>query len=126
VGHTLTACATHHITTQEVARVRLFGFSARELRIARAKMMSDVETNYLERHQAYSTDTRDEYVRHFLLGEFVAGQELEARLALTLLPTLTPQEVSAHAARFTANHSCVVKTMEHRCSVTAAALKQVR
>ena len=53
---------------QEVARVRLFGFSARELRIARAKMMADVETSYLERHQAYSTDTRDEYVRHFLLG----------------------------------------------------------
>ena len=54
---------------EEVARVRLFGFSERELRIARAKMMADVETNYLERHQAYSTDARDEYVRHFLLGE---------------------------------------------------------
>jgi hypothetical protein len=56
----------------------------------------------------------------------VAGQETEARLALTLLPTLTAAEVSAHAKRYTAQHSCVVKTLEHRQSVTAAALKQAR
>jgi hypothetical protein len=47
-------------------------------------------------------------------------------LALTLLPTLTAAEVSAHAKRYTAQHSCVVKTLEHRQSVTAAALKQAR
>lgn len=33
-----------------------------------------VETTYLERHQSYSTDVRDEYTRHFLAGEFVTGQ----------------------------------------------------
>ena len=39
-----------------------------------------------ERDQADSASLRDEYVRHFLQGEFVVGQELEARLSKTLVP----------------------------------------
>lgn len=79
--------------------MRMHGFSERELRIARARLLSDLETNYLERDQSYSTDLRDEYVRHFLLGEFVAGQEYEARLARTLLPTIESHEITAFASR---------------------------
>ena len=38
----------------EMARIRLHGFSERELNQARASMMSDVESAYIERHQDYS------------------------------------------------------------------------
>ena len=63
------------------------------------RLLADLETNYLERDQAYSSDLRDEYIRHFLYGEFVSGQEHEARLAATLLPTLTPEEITAYAKK---------------------------
>jgi len=52
----------------ELARIRRFGFSPREVEIAQAKLMADIESAYLERDQSYSTDVREEYVRHFLHG----------------------------------------------------------
>ena len=38
----------------EMARIRLHGFSDREIGQARASMMSDVESAYIERDQDYS------------------------------------------------------------------------
>ena len=38
----------------EMARIRLHGFSAREVDQARASMMSEVESAYIERDQDYS------------------------------------------------------------------------
>ena len=38
----------------EMARIRLHGFSEREVSQARASMMSDVESAYIERDQDYS------------------------------------------------------------------------
>lgn len=32
----------------------MYGFSERELRIARARLLADLETNYVERDQTYS------------------------------------------------------------------------
>ena len=52
----------------ELARIRRYGFSPREVEIAQAKLMADIESAYLERDQSYSTDVREEYVRHFLHG----------------------------------------------------------
>lgn len=52
----------------EVARIRQHGFSEREVKIAAAKLMADIESAYLERDQVYSTDVREEYVRNFLHG----------------------------------------------------------
>ena len=52
----------------ELARIRKFGFSAREVQIAQSKLMADIESAYLERDQSYATDVREEYVRHFLHG----------------------------------------------------------
>lgn len=51
-----------------MARIRQHGFSEREVKIAAAKLMADIESAYLERDQVYSTDVREEYVRNFLHG----------------------------------------------------------
>eukprot|EP00854_Cymbomonas_tetramitiformis_P001382 gene1382-1985_t len=67
---------------QEVARVRVHSVSERELRIARARVLSDFETHYLERDQAYSTDLRDEYVRHFLQNAYTSADETVYELML--------------------------------------------
>lgn len=48
---------------EKVARVRLHGFSEREISIARALMMSDIESAYLERDQMQSTTLRDEFLQ---------------------------------------------------------------
>lgn len=47
----------------QVARVRLHGFSEREISIVRALMMSEIESAYLERDQMQSTSLRDEYLQ---------------------------------------------------------------
>lgn len=47
----------------QLARVRLHGFSEREISIVRALMMSEIESAYLERDQMQSTSLRDEYMQ---------------------------------------------------------------
>jgi len=46
----------------KVARVRLHGFSEREIAFARAEHLVVLKSNYLQRDQRQSTDLRDIYV----------------------------------------------------------------
>ncbi|KAL3146657.1 hypothetical protein ABBQ32_000885 [Trebouxia sp. C0010 RCD-2024] len=84
----------------EMARIRLHGFSEREVNQARASMMSDVESAYIERDQDYSQDLRDEYVRHFQHHDFVVGRKYEAQLSKTLLPRITAADLQKLADSF--------------------------
>ncbi|OMO91643.1 hypothetical protein COLO4_18249 [Corchorus olitorius] len=79
----------------EVARVRLHGFSEREISVVRALLMSEIESAYLERDQMQSTSLRDEYIQHFINDEPVIGID------------------------------CVLKTIEPRASATIDGLKNV-
>ncbi|CAM6103151.1 unnamed protein product [Calypogeia fissa] len=109
----------------EVARVRLHGFSDREIALVRAFLMADIESAYLEKDQVPSTSLRDEYLQHFLRGEPVFGIEYEAQLQKTLLPEITAAEVAKIADFYLSKNSCVVKTVEPRARVTSDALKGV-
>ncbi|KAL8153825.1 hypothetical protein V2J09_011593 [Rumex salicifolius] len=69
-----------------VTRVRLHGFSEREIYIVKAEMMSEMESAYLERDQYKSTSWRDTYIQHFLRDSTVLAIETSARLYKSLLP----------------------------------------
>ncbi|KAG2437776.1 hypothetical protein HYH02_011151 [Chlamydomonas schloesseri] len=109
----------------EVARVRAHGFSEGEFKRAVAELVAEVENTALEADQGYSTDIRDEYVRHFLNNEFVTGQEYEARLSKTLMPQITREAVEACARRYRPSDSCVVKVVDHSRSCSEGQLTQV-
>ncbi|GMQ06239.1 hypothetical protein CsSME_00050896 [Camellia sinensis var. sinensis] len=109
----------------EVARVRLHGFSEREISVARALLMSEIESAYLERDQMQSTSLRDEYLQHFLRNEPVVGVEYEAQLQKTILPHISASEVSKYVENFRTSCSCVIKTIEPWAFVTVDDLKTV-
>ncbi|GAB4852720.1 hypothetical protein Ancab_016931 [Ancistrocladus abbreviatus] len=109
----------------ELARVRLHGFSEREISIVRSLLMSEIESAYLERDQMQSTSLRDEYLQHFLHNEPVVGIEFEAQLQKTLLPSISASEVSKYAVKFRTSCSCVTKTIEPQATVTLDDLKKV-
>ncbi|KAL5573042.1 hypothetical protein UlMin_022639 [Ulmus minor] len=109
----------------EVARVRLHGFSEREISIVRALLMSEIESAYLERDQMQSTSLRDEYLQHFLRNEPVIGIEYEAQLQKTLLPHISASDVSKYAEKLQTSCSCVIKTIEPRSSAAVDDLKHV-
>ncbi|KAL7189349.1 hypothetical protein ACSBR1_039068 [Camellia fascicularis] len=109
----------------EVARVRLHGFSEREISVARALLMSEIESAYLERDQMQSTSLRDEYLQHFLRNEPVVGVEYEAQLQKTILPHISASEVSKYVENFRTSCSCVIKTIEPRATATMDDLKTV-
>ncbi|OMO67363.1 hypothetical protein CCACVL1_20585 [Corchorus capsularis] len=108
-----------------VARVRLHGFSEREISVVRALLMSEIESAYLERDQMQSTSLRDEYIQHFINDEPVIGIEYEAQLQKTILPYLSASEVSKFAEKLQTSCSCVLKTIEPRASATIDDLKNV-
>ncbi|WOL03023.1 zinc protease PQQL-like [Canna indica] len=107
----------------EVARVRLHGFSEREISIVRALMLSEIESVYLERDQMQSTSLRDEYLQHFFRKEPVVGVEFEAQLQKTLLPHISPAEISKFASNFSTTCSCVIKIVEPQAGATVEDLK---
>ncbi|XP_015889207.3 zinc protease PQQL-like isoform X2 [Ziziphus jujuba] len=109
----------------EVARVRLHGFSEREISIVRALLMSEIESAYLERDQMQSTSLRDEYLQHFLRNEPVIGIEYEAQLQKTLLPHISALDVSKYVEKLRTSCSCVIKTIEPRASATVDDLKNI-
>ncbi|XP_024516679.1 zinc protease PQQL-like [Selaginella moellendorffii] len=109
----------------EVARIRLHGFSERELAMVRAFLTADMESAYLERDQMQSTSYREEYMEHFLHNEPVVGIEYEARLQKAVLPGITATEVADIANLLKARLSCIIKTIEPRVSVTVKDLKNV-
>ncbi|XP_078431997.1 insulinase (Peptidase family M16) protein [Wolffia australiana] len=111
------------VMLMEVARVRLHGFSEREIAVVRALMMSEIESAYLERDQVQSTSLRDEYLQHFLRKEPVVGIEYEAQLQKSILPHISAEEVSKFAANFSTSCSCVIKIVEHRARATLDDLK---
>ncbi|KAK3027106.1 hypothetical protein RJ639_042400, partial [Escallonia herrerae] len=105
----------------EVAKVRLHGFSEREISVVRALLMSDIESTYLERDQMQSTSLRDEYLQHFLRNEPVIGIEYEAQLQ----KIISAAEVSKVSENFRTSRSCVIKTIEPRAIATLDDLKAV-
>ncbi|KAL5699599.1 hypothetical protein ACHQM5_030479 [Ranunculus cassubicifolius] len=109
----------------EIARVRVHGFTEREMSTVRALLMSDIESAYLERDQMQSTNLRYEYLQHFLLNEPVVGIEFEAQFQKTLLPQISAVEVSKYAENFHTTCNCVVKTVEPLTYVTVDDLKAV-
>ncbi|KAL6577311.1 hypothetical protein OROMI_011587 [Orobanche minor] len=109
----------------EVARVRTHGFSDREISVARALLMSEIESAYLERDQMQSTNLRDEYIQHFLRNEPVVGIEYEAQLHKTLIPSISASEVSKYSENFRTSLSCVIKTIEPQAAATVDELRTV-
>ncbi|XP_057765310.1 zinc protease PQQL-like isoform X1 [Salvia miltiorrhiza] len=109
----------------ELARVRSHGFSDREVSVARALLMSEIESAYLERDQMQSTNLRDEYIQHFLRNEPVVGIEYEAQLHKTLLPQISATEVSGYSENFKTSRSCVIKTIEPQAASTVDGLRRV-
>ncbi|KAK6236436.1 hypothetical protein SCA6_011773 [Theobroma cacao] len=109
----------------EVARVRLHGFSEREISVVRALLMSEVESAYLERDQMQSTSLRDEYIQHFIHNEPVIGIEYEAQLQKSILPYISASEVSKYAEKLQTSCSCVLKTIEPQAFATIDDLKNI-
>ncbi|GMH03369.1 hypothetical protein Nepgr_005208 [Nepenthes gracilis] len=109
----------------ELARIRLHGFSEREISIVRALLLSEIESAYLERDQMQSSNLRDEYLQHFLHNEPVVGIEFEAQLQKTLLPSISASEVSKYAEKFRTSCSCVIKMIEPHATVALDDLKKV-
>ncbi|XP_044463820.1 zinc protease PQQL-like isoform X2 [Mangifera indica] len=109
----------------EVARVRLHGFSEREVAVVRASLMSGIESAYLERDQMQSTSLRDELVQHFLRNGLVIGIEHKARLQKTILPQISASEVSKYSENLRTSCSCVIRTIEPRTSAKVDDLKSI-
>ncbi|XP_039071636.1 zinc protease PQQL-like isoform X2 [Hibiscus syriacus] len=109
----------------EVARVRLHGFSEREVSVVRALLMSEIESAYLERDQMQSASLRDEYIQHFIHNEPVIGIEYEALLQKSILPCISASEVSKYADKLQTLCNCVLKTIEPQASATIDDLKNV-
>ncbi|CAA0814299.1 Insulinase (Peptidase family M16) protein [Striga hermonthica] len=131
-AYIMTSSCKQHGTTEalesmliEVARVRVHGFSEREISVARALLMSEIESAYLERDQMQSSNLRDEYIQHFLRNEPVIGIEYEAQLHKTLLPHISASEVSSYSENFRTSYSCVIKTIEPQAAATVDDLRNV-
>ncbi|XVF49053.1 hypothetical protein PTKIN_Ptkin03bG0238000 [Pterospermum kingtungense] len=110
----------------EVARVRLHGFSEREVSAISTLMLSSTESEDLEHDQVKLTDLMYEYVQHFIEGTPVIGTVYKDQLRKAILPDISASEVSKYAEKLWTSCSCDIKIVdEPRASTTIDDLKNV-
>jgi len=94
--------------SEEIARIRQFGFGEAELDRAKRDTVAGYERAYNERDKAQSGGHASELLRHFLSDEAVPGIDAELQLLRRFLPTITVAEVSAIAREFLGETNRVV------------------
>jgi zinc protease len=92
----------------EIERARRHGFSEGELARARARVLRNSETYWLERDKASSRSVIGELLRNFMDDETVPGTEAEWAMAQAYIPSITAQECNALASEWLAPPSRVV------------------
>lgn len=86
--------------TEELERVKRFGFTAGELERAKKSMLSSYDRAYNDREKTESDSYVEEYIQNFLENEPSPGIEKEYDLVKSLLPTITLEEVNAISKKF--------------------------
>ena len=89
--------------TEELERVKRFGFTATELDRAKKNILRNMERAYNEKDKTESADYVEEYIGNFLEKEVIPGIETEFELAKTLIPQITLEEVNAVSALIKSN-----------------------
>ncbi|OMO67365.1 hypothetical protein CCACVL1_20587 [Corchorus capsularis] len=108
-----------------VARVRLHGFTEREISVCKARLMSSIESEYIERDQVESTSFQYEYTKHFTDNIVIIGIEYEAQLYKSLLPDILASEVSKIAETLWTSCSCSIQIVEPHASATTDDMKNI-
>ena len=86
--------------TEEVERVKRYGFTAAELERAKKSTLNNYERAYNNRDKTESQNYVEEYINHFLQQEPSPGIEKEFEYVKSLLPGITLEEVNAVTNRF--------------------------
>ena len=94
--------------SEEIARIRQFGFGEAELDRAKRDIVATYERAYNERDKAQSGGHASELLRHFLSDEAVPGIDAELQLMRRFLPAITLAEVGAIAREFLGETNRVV------------------
>ena len=84
--------------TEEIERVKRFGFTASELERAKKSFLNNYEKSWNDRDKTESSDFVEEYVAHFLEREPSPGIDKELSYIKSLLPGITLEEVNAVTA----------------------------
>lgn len=83
-----------HALTEEMERVKKYGFTASEFDRAKKSMLTSFERSYNNRDKTSSAILVEELIRHFLSGEAVPGIEKEYEYVQKILPDISLQEVN--------------------------------
>ncbi|MFT3824611.1 MAG: insulinase family protein [Chitinophagaceae bacterium] len=86
--------------TEEIERVKRYGFTAAELERSKKSIQARYERQYNNRDKTESGDYVEEYVNHFLKQEPSPGIAKEYDYIQALLPGITLEEVNAVANKF--------------------------
>ncbi|CAM9595638.1 unnamed protein product [Ascophyllum nodosum] len=92
----------------EVHRVKVHGFSDREVSIAKKNLLAEVRGEWVARDQTDSAYLCRDYVEHFLRGDPAPGIAWEAGVLGPLFETVETEDVNRVAARFSWGKNTVV------------------
>ncbi|RYY19378.1 MAG: insulinase family protein, partial [Chitinophagaceae bacterium] len=97
--------------TEEIERVKRFGFTAPELERAKKSMQANYERAWNNRDKTESSNYVDEYVNHYLEQEPTPGIDKEFEYVKALLPGIKLEEVNAVTSAFKDEKNKFVYTM---------------
>jgi len=93
---------------KEIERLRKFGFTKREIEIAKSSIKSDTKNCYMERDRTDSNIFASELKDYFLGGIPMPGAEYEYLVGLKLLDSIALQEFNAYIDNLKFEKNCIV------------------
>lgn len=93
----------------EIERVKRLGFHESEVARAKRSFLAEYEEGYVERNQRASENFAEEYVSLFLDGDPAPGVEKTSQIVVTVLPSISCEEISQVADEFNFESNVVVK-----------------
>jgi predicted Zn-dependent peptidase len=94
---------------RELERVKRLGFHETEISRGKRAVLAEFEEQYIERDQRPSESLAEGYVGLFLDDSPAPGIAQLAQVAVTVMPSITCEEVSAVAGQFSFEENVVVK-----------------
>jgi zinc protease len=113
--------------TQEMTRVRQYGFGEAELDRAKRSTLAGYERAYNERDKSQSGPLASELIRHYLNGEAAPGIVIEVDLARRFLSTFTAKELADLArAMIPENNRVVIASAPEKVGLAAVTEAMLR
>jgi zinc protease len=93
---------------REIERVKRYGFTPSEYERARTNLLTQYESAFKEKDKTQNARYANEYVRHFTLGGYIPGIEMEFNMISSIAPQISVEVINQYVSSLITDENIVL------------------